>query len=429
MKKTLIKNKSLISLLTKIIVYICAILVVLYVIVLYLWVKPIIKLHTLQTKSWANELQKFTILAKNDKKYKNDISFWYCYSFINTDEYTIWLLFNLKNKFSDEMTCNIYTYNNKTGKKTLESINYKYSDLETFEKEDGTLVIKLGNNYYQEISIMKDKSFINIDTGKTKLSYIINIDDCNTNQASRIPRYQPLKYFTHIEGSETSTPGEWFNDNPFIGKITNVMLNNSDLGNGNVWFDNFVGVNNNYLCPYIWFVILNDDWLIYLLWFETYDKRNDSNTVKPILIKDRKNNKMIYSGITGKTPAIYSPFNEIEMTYNSRKNLTDDNYDDYDVTFNSPDIKISIKSIKGESHNVIRYPYYRSTPSTTTTPQKSWDVKYKTVLDNIMYVEYITNVDVSIEYDGKHSSFKSRQIIDAMYPNDINIPNKITYEQ
>ena len=53
---------------------------------------------------------------------------------------------------------------------------------------------------------------------------------------------------------------------------------------------------------------MNDDWLIYILFFGEYDKRNNADTSKPIIIKHRKTNTLIYSGCDGHLPVIYKPF-------------------------------------------------------------------------------------------------------------------------
>ena len=58
----------------------------------------------------------------------------------------------------------------------------------------------------------------------------------------------------------------------------------------------------------------------------------------------------------------------------------------------------------------------------------SWDKKYYDVLSNINYTEYVTKVNVEIEYNGKTERFVERQIIDTMYPENYSFPTKIKYE-
>ena len=171
---------------------------------------------------------------------------------------------------------------------------------------------------------------------------------------------ETIKNFTNVYGKQTWTPNEWFTDNPLIGKVTKGSINGSPVNNGQFWFDNFIGVNNYYLSQYIWFVIMNDDWLIYILFFGEYDKRNNADTSKPIIIKHRKTNTLIYSGCDGHLPVIYKPFNPIKnITYNMNSSLGDDSLREFDVSFQSHDINIKIKSIDVASR-IFSVPYYES---------------------------------------------------------------------
>jgi hypothetical protein len=216
------------------------------------------------------------------------------------------------------------------------------------------------------------------------------------------------------------------------------MVNGEVIENGgNFWFDNFIGCNNNFLNSYIWFVILNDDWLIYLLWFDTKDKKDLKNTIRPILIKDRKRDKMIYSGTLGHncSPKIPNPFNAfnyaiqpISMTYTSSVDIGDPNFDDYAVEFKSNEIDIDIKSIKGKAKQVYNFDYYKNNDTDKLVNNMTeWDKKYYEIISNIRYVEYVTMVDATIRYNGETQHFVSRQIIDAMYHLDKTIPETISY--
>lgn len=114
------------------------------------------------------------------------------------------------------------------------------------------------------------------------------------------------------------------------------------------------------------------------------------------------------------------------MTYDSNKKLGCENYDDYSVSFKSSLININIASIKNKSNLVFKYKYYKNNESDLMVPQMNdWDKKYYKILSNIMYIEYVNIVNVEIEYDGKIERFEARQIIDAMYPDDVNIPTTI----
>ena len=350
-----------------------------------------------------------------------NISFWYCYWFFETPNESIWVLFNLQNKFTDILVLNVYIYDHKLQNLKKQSINLKFSEIVT-KKQNDKLYIISGERYFQEIDFNNNKSYLRIRANDINIEIHMNIDDYTTNQASLIPRYNDiLGKFVNVKGVQTYTPGEWFSDNPYIGKITDATINGIKVKEGNFWFDNFIACNNGYLKPYIWFVILTDDWLIYLLWFGTHDDRNNTNTYKPILIKDRKKDKVLYSGILGVEVDIVEPVNTInnllcpiKMTYSSNKSLGDICYDDYSIEFYSPEIDINIRSIPSKSVQVHHYDYYKNKETDNLKMSES-DTSYYKVLSNIKYVEYVNMVEVNLNYNGINQTFKSRQIIDAMY--------------
>jgi hypothetical protein len=181
-------------------------------------------------------------------------------------------------------------------------------------------------------------------------------------------------------------------------------------------------------------MIMNDDWLIYLLWFDVYDKRNDIGTTKPVLIKNRKTNEFIYSGTTGidcrKTPFPLNHLNSMlqpfKMNYDSNKKLGVEKYDDYNVSFKSSLINIDITSMKNKSNEVFKFNYYKNKNTDALIPQmNAWDKQYYQIMSNIVYIEYVNIVNVKLEYQGKIETFEARQIIDAMYPEDESIPTTI----
>jgi hypothetical protein len=370
-----------------------------------------------------NDYSKFNKIGKTTKF----ISFWYCYWFFQTKKYTIWVLFNLKNKFTKIMNLGVYLYNFETDNLKLEQVSLDFTQLKTkkiHNNNENKLIINCGTEYYQEIDFNKDISFLRIKTKNINFTIEVKIDDYKTNQASFIDRYQKLLKYVDLGNNY-----EWMSDNPYIGKILRGTINNENIeNNGNFWFDNYIGSNNHYLGPYTWFSILNDDWLIYLLWFETYDKRNNKDTVKPILIKDRKNNKHIYSSTVGfecsKNLFPVNYINEIlcpiRMTYESKKNLGNMHYDDYSILFKSSEIDIKITSIKNKSKRVFLYDYYKN-DSTDNIIHKmnAVDREYYQKLTNIKYVEYINMVNVEVKYNNITTQFIERQVIDAMYPINI----------
>jgi hypothetical protein len=347
------------------------------------------------------------------------------------------VLFNLQNKFTNIIVLNVYLYDFQNDAVVKEQIELNFHDLQTFQTDSGSLIIQLGDSYYQEIDFQLNKSTLKIISNNINFAVKMGIDDYTTNQASFLPRYQLLNHVVSVQGNETGSPGDWMSDNPFIGKILGGSLNYDKIeSGGNFWFDNFIGCNNNFLGNYIWFVIINDDWVIYLLWFDTYETRNNIDTIKPILIKDRKQNKFLYSGTPGsECKKMLGPLNivnyalePISMNYESKKPIGISKYDDYTVSFNSPKINIQIESIQGKSHKVFEYDYYKNdVTDAMRSDMKEWDKKYYEVLSNIRYVEYVNTVNVKINYENRVSTFEARQVIDAMYPKNTLIPKKIRY--
>ena len=421
--------------------YLFLVFIVIYAIAYYIIITQLFKAHELQTKEWISELTDNIVLGVNDKtrftqiNRKCDfISFWYCYWFFQTKKYTAWILFNLKNKFDDEIALNVYLYDFDSNKKTVETIPLKFSDVKT-SKVGNTLLIQCGNSYKQEINFVKNFSTITIKTNRINMNFELYIDDYTTNQTSFLPRYKFLNNFINTEAPATNTPGDWMSDNPYIGKIVSGRINNDLIEKGgDFWFDNFIGCNNNFLEPYIWFMVMNDDWMIYLLWFDVYDKRNDIGTTKPVLIKNRRTNEFIYSGTPGidcrKTPFPLNQLNSMlqpfKMNYDSNKKLGVENYDDYNVTFKSSLINIDITSVKNKSNQVFKFNYYKNKNTDALISQMdNWDKQYYQIMSNIVYIEYVNIVNIKIEYQGKIETFEARQIIDAMYPEDERIPTTI----
>ena len=429
------------------------IILVAYICAYLIFIKPIYRLHEIQTKKWMHDLTKIMVCGLNDKSLYNDIrvdgnnvSFWYCYWFFHTKKYTIWVLFNLNNKNSNDATINVYSYNHDTRRITNEKMIINFENIQTRKTgdEDGEIIIEYNDNYVQHINFKNNTTSVRININGTKLEINASIADYITNQASFIPRYRKLDYVVDMNGHATHTPGEWMSDNPYNGTIKNGSFNGDIIeSDGCYWFDNYIGCNNYYLEPYVWFVVMNDDWLIYLLWFGEYETRNEPCTVKPILIKDRKNNKYIHSGCPGtecfKSIPIVKDVNFMLSpvkvnTYDTDCNLGDTIYDKHHINFVSDEITIKIAAIEGSFSKIFDYYYYRSDginikkPAHTSSTQ-SWEHEYQAVLNNIKYVEYIGQVDVQIDYNGATTKFKSRQIVDGMYRVDKNIQSIIKFKE
>jgi hypothetical protein len=163
--------------------------------------------------------------------------------------------------------------------------------------------------------------------------------------------------------------------------------------------------------------------MIYLLWFGDYSEKDNIKKVKSILIKDRKKNIVIHSGILGAESLCSFPFDEMnhmfaeyKMTYNSNKSMGDEKYDDYEVFFESNKIKINIKSIKDKSHKIFNFDYYKNEDTDNLfLNMNPMDKEYYSKISKLKYVEYVNIVNVNIEYNNGIIQFTDRQVVDAYY--------------
>lgn len=391
------------------------------------------KQHQAQTNEWITDLTDTLILGINNRElYKKinvdgtNITVWYIYWVFTTKTETFWILANMKNKFSNLLVLHIYCYNHEKDILITDTIDMDVKDIKT-SKDHNTLTLQLKNIYVQTINLIDNKSTIRINSNKFKVFLDLSITDSKTNCPSFIPRLKnTLGLFTNINVRHSKSPGEWMSDNPYIGKIVNGYINDTQVNDGNYWFDNFIGCNNAFISTYKWFVINNDNWLIYLFWFESDNNNEKKGIMKPILIKNKKEDKYIYSGFNG---LIYDPFNPIKkMEYTSSKKIGVDDYDDYTIIFNSYEIDICIRSNKNTCKKVYDFYYYRDDVADNKYHTFSeWDKEYYKILRNMIFVEYVVFVDVEINYKNKIEKFKDRQVIDSFYKEDEMISRTIKY--
>lgn len=421
-KKYNLKNQS--KLQTYIYIYLF-IIITLYLFIYYYYLYPLSRLHKLQTKDWIVKLNTNLLMGAKDNSYlykerPSEIinkSFYYNYFFFHTEKYTLYTVFNLNNKFSNDMTMNVYFYNFENNNKEFSKIVLNFNDLHISKVQD-TIIIQLGNSYIQKINMITNKMEITVNSPNIRYNFETDIDDYNTVCPFFIPRYKLLNNFVPTYIPTTNTPGEWCSDNGFIGKINKGYINNDIITNGNFWFDNFIGVNNHYLASNIWNVILNNDWLIYILWFGEYDSK-DKTVV--FIIKDRKKNKVFKCGfgnsVIPSTFKIMNIVNPIKSDHITNKPFGVNNYDDFFSYIQTDEINIKINSIKDESNLVYEYDYY-SDRSNDYNINNEFDKKYINVLKNYKYAEYVNFVNVEIEYNNTVQTFKERCVIDGFFKKD-----------
>jgi hypothetical protein len=390
-----------------------------------------------QTKDELVAIAEHILLGVNNPKIlnrvmniENKITFYYNFFLFTSSKYTIWVLLHRHNKFTKNGNIVLYHYNHETRTSDCDKFCIDFNKYRTY-LSNGKLVIEYSNNYRHEIDFATNKMKLHIDTGKNKLVVNLLIDEYNTTMPPLLARYKLLDKVTSVRLSETHSMNEWANDNPLIGKLLNGSFNGDTMENNtNFWFDYFVGCNNFYLSEYYWFLMLTDDWLIYILFYGKYEDINSDNMCITLFIKDRKHNKILHC-CPGVVPSIYKPIENmmrpIKVNYSSNPNkkFGDSMFDDYQLTFESNEISINIKSIPNQSARVLLYDYYNDPKLDKSSIPGGWDNQYKNVLDNSIYVEYVNKVDVEIQYNNNVEQFKCDQILDAICVKDQSKPSTI----
>jgi hypothetical protein len=406
--------------------YIIITIIILLTIYLFLYnyyIKYVANIHELTDKDLIKQLWDIQILGTNDKNYmklinnKNtDLNFWYIYNYAITKKEIIFFLFIKPTKYTNKLNFRSYSINLENH--TRKNINYyiDFSLMNTY-KRDETLYITI-----------EDKLLYMIDLKNNNINIKININDCNidaniditywtTTQISYIHRFWNLRYLPiigeRIDGQSSNFTNEWCIDNPFVGNISYLKYNSNIYNEGTFWTDTYISNNNYTMRDYIWHIINNDEWLIYLLWY--CDKKNFNNDcTKVIYIIDVKSNTVIHCGV------VITQLQNIHMSYyNDKANIGDEKYDDYTIHFKSNKIEIDIKSIPGKCHKVEYI-------NNLYLPQKEevLNIKYdndeeKQYYDEIFklkYVEYVNFVNFNVKYNNEIYTYENKiQIVDACF--------------
>jgi hypothetical protein len=416
--------------------------ILVYLIVYFYLVYPLYNLSRIHSKDEIKEITDLLVLgAKDPSKLQeltnikvNEISFYYNYFIFRTETHTIWCLMNKHTKFGDTGKIVLYYYDHVKKYTGNDIIEFDYNQLKTYE-EKGGLVIVYSNHFRQEINFKDNRMKIYISTHKNTLDLEMYIEEYNTTQPSFLNRYKIANNFVSTSFIETKSPNEWASDNPLIGKILSGTFNQHQINRGNFWFDNMFGCNNFYLSEYYWFVTMNDDWLIYILFYGNYEDFNTLDIPKCLFIKNKKDNQILHCS-PGVLPNGFKTVDRIlqpiKTTYKSNpsKRFGDESFDEYSLSFESNDISIHIRSIPGASVKVLSYDYYDSPKYNAQVPSQNtpeFDKKYVDVLNNLSYVEYVNKVEFEIKYNNTIQKFQEYQILDAVIVKDPSKPSTIKY--
>ena len=392
------------------------------------------KVDTLQTKKWMSDLTDNMILGINNRKLYSNInrdgkiiSCWYLFWIFNTKNETIMVAIVLKNKFSKEVIFIVSSYNHETNKFLNDSSYSNFDNIQT-SKKGNTITINLNNIYIQETNILNQTNVLHINTDNFKISLNLSIEEYKTNFPFFVPFVEnTVGNIVNIKGTQTYSPNEWFSDNPLLGDIINGNINGNEINKGTYWFDNLIACNNGFLTPYSWFLINNEDWIINLVWIGDTDE-NKNNLLKPMMIKNKKQDKFFYCGVNDVFQDPLSPIKKMEFITQKKMGVND--FDDYTMTFQSSEIDIYIKSCKGTSNKIYGYSYYQSDDADKNFDTFSeWDKEYYKIIRNIKYIFFVIMADIEIRYDNKIEKFREKQFIDAMYREDKSIPRTIQYRE
>ena len=413
--------------------YICKyiIIIICSLVTIYLWlynyyIKYVANIHELTSKELINQLWDIQILGATDQNYmklintKNtDLNFWYIYNYAITKREVIIFFFIKTTKYTNKLNFRAYSINLEN--QTKKHINYyiDFSLMNTY-KRDETLYVTIQDKLLYVIDLKNNKINIRININDFNIDAVIDITYWSTTQISYIQRFWNLRHLPVIgeiiDGQASDFTNEWCIDNPFVGNINSFKYNGNVYNEGTFWTDTYISNNNYIMRDYIWHIINNDEWLIYLLWY--CDKKNfNQDCTKVIYIIDVKSNTIIHSGVV---VTYIEQMQNIQMTYHSDKlNIGNEKYDDYKIHFKSDKIEIDINSIPDKSHRV-------ESINNLYLPQKDefLNIKYDNVEENkyydeifkLKYVEYVNFVNFSVKYNNEIYNYENKlQIVDSCF--------------
>ena len=159
---------------------------------------------------------------------------------------------------------------------------------------------------------------------------------------------------------------------------------------------------------------------------------NSEHVPTVLFIKNCKTNK-IYNCSPGVSHSFFSYIDKVirplNVNYKSNinKKFGDKIFDEYEFKFVSNELSINIKSIPTKSVRLILYDYYNDYAIENITNLDEWNTRYKNVVTNLKYVEYLNKVNVEINYENKTEKFETDQIVDALFPNNKALPSTIKW--
>jgi hypothetical protein len=414
-------------------------IIITYFVIYVFCVYPLHRLDKYQTKDEVLNTN-FTLLkgvvdnsefSKIKPNHENKLSFWYIYTFILTKEHSIVCVIWKPNVFSDKVIITIYGRDHIHDTTFNSSISMKWSDMDVTIK-DGVATVTCSHLFKQHFDTNTNKLMLDIQAPPYSALIHMNIKDYSTNIPGLLPQLSYMSYFSQF--AQSNCPNVWGSDNGMFGDITNSTINGIQGNSGTTWTDNMYGFNSHYLVEYIWSIILTKDWIVYLLWFGNQDEfQNNKLNIRPIIIKDRRNDKMICCGIDSFQSTKLVPFAILDHVVQPKqmlfkcaaeKKIGEEIFDDYSVYFKCNGFEYSLTSVKNKTHRVNVVDYYDS-HDVDESKLTSWEKEYYSKIRNTHYVEYISEVDVVINYEGEVQKFRTQSVVNSMFKIDSSIPSEI----
>jgi hypothetical protein len=406
-------------------IFIITLFVIIFIIAFIQWfyILPLVKLHTVSDQNFLKHFMKRQLLAVKYPQILNELSsmsipmtmdFFYTYCYIETKHRALFIVLHRKNRFSDACKLIVYGINYKTDQPFIYFIPTTLNDI-NIEEVDNTIIIEIPGLLKHTMNFTLNTITYNINHIDVQLDVTMQVEDWNTTQPSFFPWYAPMRMVTDMNGHVIKKPGEWCVDSPCIGKVLNGQFGGEALEpNGTYWFDTYTGTNYSYCPEYTWFLINNDEWIIYLLEFKHHKPTESPHN--PILIKNKKQNRWFYVGYKTTLP---EPFNmltnlidPITLSYTINGNLGGN----FEVIFRSKLINIHIVSIPNSIRRVIKYNYYENDSVMNNVSES--DKHYYDYLRKLSFEDYVCKSNLTIEYDGKVTTDEVRILYDRL----INIP-------
>ena len=373
--------------------FIILISIVILILVYYYFFSPLHKIHKFQDDNFVNKWWEIIILGLKDKNYTNmiinsdkikDIGLWYQFHILNTKNKHIFIYLRNINKFTKDAALEIYYFDKKKKQKKEYSYRINLNQIKTYKRQN-TLITEYNNLYqYKNIFDLSNKTIKTYVKSKDlNIQIIFSILSNRTVQIDHVNRYE---YLLHNSGFMFKD--NLYLSNQIIGKIDYIKINKEIEKSGINYFESGLGSNHYYLTEYVWFVLLNEDWVF---WFTNYGNK------KFTYLYDNIKKKIIYCGIMD-----FKLFSKVE--YNTGGMRKDFHFNFYMKVDN---FEIKMNSIPGNYNNVRFKPivWHKNKKPITLNKGNKKDIDYYFKTKDLKLIDYLNYANININYENKKYDF------------------------